>query len=296
MLLAFFGLKEIEQKNTEMETWVHRLGEASSQISAGDFSTSLPKPPAEKIFGELTHNLEQMQARLNQYFSNLVLKDRLSSLGVMASGIAHELNTPLTTMQFILDSDSQLSADTRTRLQEEITRMGKITRDLLSFARPHPQEFFNLNEVVQKTEPLLKTPLTKNMALEVHLTPEEIPIRGVFNELQQILFNLVHNAMDATEGVSSPRILIQTEKREDGVAILSVTDNGSGIEKAALQKILDPFFTTKSPGRGTGLGLFVVHQIVQKHDAILSIESEKGVGTAVRILFLTHPQERKEAA
>jgi signal transduction histidine kinase len=289
------ALKEIEKKNQEMEAWVQRLGSASSQISAGDFSTTLPTPP-NKIFEELTHNMEQMQVKLNRYFSNLLLKDRLSSLGILASGIAHELNTPLTTIQFALHSDTALPKETKELLQGEVERMGKITHDLLFFAKPHPEESFDLNEVIRRTEPLLKKSGTKPIPLVLDLCWGSIPLRGEANHIQQILINLVHNSMDATEECKSPMIRVTTEKRDDGVVILTVADNGSGIDQENLQKILDPFFTTKSPGRGTGLGLFVVHQIVQKHDGIMHIESKKGAGTTIRILFLTDTSLKRRAA
>jgi signal transduction histidine kinase len=291
------ALKLIEKRNLEMEEWAKRLASAGTQISSGDLSAQIPKSPPDKIFRELTISMEQMQTKLNAYFSNLLLKDRLSSLGILASGVAHELNTPLTTMQFVLHTDERISAETKAKLQVEIERMSKITRDLLTFARPSPQESVDLNEIVKKTEPLWKSGDSRPIETAVELCEKAIPIRGVSNEVQQILFNLVHNALDATEGKSEGRVSVKTELREDGVAILSVSDNGCGISQENLNRILDPFFTTKSPGRGTGLGLFVVNQIVQKHDGVLTIESEEGKGTTVRILFLTQStQDKKEAA
>lgn len=290
------ALGEIEKKNTEMETWVQQLGEATSQIMSGNYSTHLPDSPPEKIFQEVTSHMEQMQVKLNHYFSNLILKDRLSSLGIMASGIAHELNTPLTTIQFALYSDKNIAKETKELIANEINRMSKITHDLLSFAKPHTDEIFNLNEAIRQTEPLVRTDNTRSVRIEFNLYEAPIIVQGETNQIQQIIFNLIHNAIDATEGIPNARIEVRTSIRKDGVAILAVSDNGSGIEKQNLQKILNPFFTTKGPGKGTGLGLFVVHQIVQKHDGVLSIESEKGKGTTVRILFLSKNQTAGEAA
>lgn len=289
-------LHELERKHAEMENWIQRLGEATSQITAGDYTAHLPDSPPEKIYQQVTSHMEQMQAKLGQYFSNLLLKDRLSSLGILASGIAHELNTPLTTIQFILHSDTHLPEDSKALLVGEVDRMSKITRDLLSFARPSTEEVFDLNKAIERAQPLVRTDNSRSVQIDFMLEKNPIHIKGVSNQIQQIIFNLIHNSLDATEKVKDARIEVKTTIRNDGVAILSISDNGEGIEKQNLQKILDPFFTTKSPGKGTGLGLFVVHQIIQKHDGVLAIESEKGKGTTVKVMFLCKNETTEKAA
>jgi len=280
-----WALAELKSKSEEMEQWIRQLGDATELISSGRATTALPIPPPSQIFETLTRSMGQMQTKLNEYFTNLFLEDRLKSLGVLASGVAHELNTPLTTMQFLLQEDPNLSAETRELLSLEIDRMGKIARGLLSFARPSSEQIIDLNQVVRATEPLLRRLTSPKIRLEFHLGEAPIPIQGLQNEIQQILLNLFQNAADALEDIPDASICLQTKKASETIAELCVQDNGIGIEKAALGKILDPFFTTKPPGKGTGLGLFITHQIVNRHNGRLEIESQPGGGTTVRLIF-----------
>lgn len=298
------ALGELRRKNDEMELWVKRLGEASSHISAGRLATELPEPPPSRVFRELTKSMGQMQEKLNSYFSDLLLGDRLRSLGVLASGVAHELNTPLTTMQFLLSGENGIPEETRQLLQMEVERMSAIAKGLLTFARPKSEEVVDLNEVVRITQKLFIRPNPgSEVSTQITLHPQPLLVRGARNQIQQILLNLFHNAADACEGRRTPGVWISTSERKEGTAVLSLRDNGCGIEPKLLSKILDPFFTTKPPGKGTGLGLFIVHQIVQRHDAVLQIESQQGQGTNVSIVFprivgetgAASPEEKKVA-
>ncbi len=281
------ALKEIEKRNWEMESWIQRLGKMGSQINAGNYSAPMPHLPSDAVFQELTQSLELMQQKLNQYLTDLLLKDRLSSIGTLASGIAHELNTPLTTLQFILHSDPSIKLETRKLILAELDRMGKITRDLLYFAIPSPLENFELNEVIRKMQPLLSAEHHPNTQILYTFCSEEIWVEGIANQIQQIIFNLVHNSLDAIEDkkgeTKSGEIHIQTRLDSHGSAFLMVSDNGCGIPQEHIPKILDPFYTTKDPGRGTGLGLFVVHQILKNFHAEIIIQSEEGNGTRIEI-------------
>lgn len=287
--------KMLEQKKRDIEHWVERLGHASSLISTGHVETSLPSHPPSHVFDELTRSVGQMQERLNQHFTNLFLQDRLTSLGELASGVAHELNTPLTTLHFLIANNDQIPNDIKASLIEEIDRMSEITRSLLSFARPHNEEEMDLNEVIRKCETMLRQSLRGRCSLELSLVNEEIPIRTHSNEIQQVLLNLTHNSMDAMENIAAPKIEIVTGKLATS-GWIRVRDNGSGISKDHLGKIMNPFYTTKPPGKGTGLGLYIVHQIAQRHGAKISIQSEAGNGTTVEITFPLLTQKLKKVA
>jgi len=276
--------KLLEQKKREMETWVERLGHASSLISTGHVAPMLPGPPPSHVFDELTRSVGQMQEKLNQHFTNLFLQDRLSSLGELASGVAHELNTPLTTLHFIVAGNDQLPEELKTSLITEIERMSEITRSLLSFARPHDEEEMDLNQIIRGCERLLRQSLRERCELELKLGNDELPVRTHSNEIQQVLLNLIHNSLDAMEGVNQPKLVLSTGKSATS-GWLRVTDNGSGISKDNLSKIMNPFYTTKAPGKGTGLGLYIVHQIAQRHGARVSIESQVGQGTTIEMTF-----------
>lgn len=291
------ALNDLRGKTREMEIWVERLGHASSLISTGHVATTLPVPPPSSVFDELTHSMEQMQEKLNHYFTNLFLQDRMNSLGVLASGVAHELNTPLTTMHFLVAGDETIPPETKAALIQEIERMSAIAKSLLSFARPNDKEVRDLSEIVKSSEPLLRQTLKGEIALTMDLSKETLPVRALSNEVQQVLINLFMNATDAMEGISAPVITITTMKQHRGAALLRIEDNGMGISNDNLTKIMNPFFTTKAPGKGTGLGLYIVHQIAQRHGALFSVESQPGRGTKVELIFpLVGAKEEMEAA
>lgn len=279
-----FREKHLEQKKREIESWVERLGHASSLISTGHVAPTLPGPPPSHVFDELTRSVSQMQEKLNQHFTNLFLQDRLSSLGELASGVAHELNTPLTTLHFLVAGNDQLPEELKKSLVTEIERMTEITRSLLSFARPHDEEEMDLNQIIRNAESLLRQSLRARCTLDLKLGKEELPIRTHSNEIQQVLLNLIHNSLDAMEGMPEPHLELTTGKTATS-GWLRVTDNGAGIPKDNLTKIMNPFYTTKPPGKGTGLGLYIVHQIAQRHGARVSIESQVGHGTTIEVTF-----------
>jgi len=269
------ALKEVEHKAQEMESWVYEIGDVSQQINAGRTAT-FPDAPPHQIFEQLTENLESMQNKLKTYFGDQLLKDRLSSIGVLATGVAHELNTPLTSLRFLIAKDKKLPKKNKDSLLEELDRMGEITHGLLSFGRKAELECLDLNKIIRDSEKFFGRSHKKKVAIKLQLHKGSIPIWGCTNEIQQVLLNLLQNSWDATQGKPA-KISIHSEVN-DTVAVLTITDNGCGIEKEQLRQIMDPFFTTKSPERGTGLGLFLVHQILDRHNSSITVESEKKQG------------------
>ncbi len=290
------ALGEISRRSYEMETWVQKLGEASSLIREGNYSTTLPEPLPYRVFRDLTQNMEGMQAILLQFFSNVVVKDRLSSVGVLASGVAHELNTPLTTIQFILSGDKTVPQETKDKIQIELKHLSEIAKGLLSYAAQGGEEVFNLNEAVHAAEKLMLYTKREGLQLELTLCDGPVTVRGSRSQLQQVMMNLFRNAADAMEKVPGARIVVSTTCVGPEQVVLEFKDNGTGISKQDLSRILEPFFTTKV-GTGTGLGLFIVDQILRAHGASLAIDSEVGQGTTVRMTFpLVIEQKEREAA
>ncbi len=278
------ALGQVEKKEQEMESWIERLGKASTLINAGRFVAALPEPPPSHVFDELTKNLEQMRDKLAQYFASVLLKDRLSGLGVLATGVAHEINTPLTTMNFLLSLDSTLSPETKDLLSREINRLSAISKRLMTFARPKAEERCNLNEVISLLRPRLDS-FRAQLSVWYELCETELWVRGSANQLQHCILDLFQNSVDALEGVGQPWIELRTYEEVPGLVVLEIKDNGCGIPAELLGKVMEPFFTTKSPGRGTGLGLFVVHQVLSEHGAVMEISSEPKVGTTVSMVF-----------
>jgi signal transduction histidine kinase len=215
--------------------------------------------------------------------------DKLSSIGLLAAGVAHEVNTPLTG----ISSYSQMlmqqipETDPRHQLLEKIyrqtSRASSIVNNLLNFSRVSDARYtpINLNRVIDDTIQLLDAQLRNTQIEVVRQFADALPLApGNAPKLQQVFMNLIINARDAmSEG---GRLEISTEANDDFV-ILRFRDTGVGIAPEHLSRIYDPFFTTKQIGKGTGLGLAVSYGIVQDHGGHINVESKPGEGTLFQI-------------
>jgi len=227
----------------------------------------------------------------------LVQTEKLTSLGLLAAGVAHEVNTPLAVISnYIQMLAKQLPGDDpRHNLIEKIVkqtfRASEIVNNLLNFSRTGAAEFteVNLNAVVEETLSLVSHPF-KNTRVQVIKTLQNPlpPVLGSTNRLQQVFLNLFMNARDA---MPSGGMLEVRTASQNGYVEVEVTDTGMGIPRENLIRIFDPFFTTKSSGRGTGLGLSVSYGIIKEHAGKIDVRSTPGKGTSFRLEF---PVLRKE--
>jgi len=251
------------------------------------------------IVDDITDRIN-MEAQLTQ-------SEKLSSIGLLAAGVAHEVNTPLAVISSYAQMLSkqllgrQLALDDATngRLQpilEKITqqtfRASEIVNGLLNFSRMGSVEFsrVDLNTVVRETVLLLEHQLRSANIEVVTALDHDLPaISGNRGKLQQVLVNFVLNAKDALQGKQGSRIRISTLRSANG-ARLRVEDNGIGMPESVLRRIYDPFFTTKSSPaeghrKGTGLGLAVTYGIVQEHAGTIDVSSTVGEGTVFEVAF-----------
>jgi PAS domain S-box-containing protein len=219
----------------------------------------------------------------------LIQNDKLTSIGLLAAGVAHEVNTPLA----VISSYSQMlrkeisPEDSRHKLLEKITkqtfRASEIVNNLLNFSRTSATEFadVDIHQVITETISLLEHQFkTARIHVERELRAEYPLTSGNAGKLQQVFLNLFVNARDAMPEGGELRIL--TDTADSKIEIL-VQDTGTGISRENIKKIYDPFFTTKAVGKGTGLGLSVSYGIVQEHGGNISVESKPGVGTSFRL-------------
>ncbi len=244
------------------------------------------------IMDDITERVE-LETQLSQ-------ADKLSSIGLLAAGVAHEVNTPLAVISSYtqmlakqLQGDSQKSG-----LLEKITRQtfraSEIVNNLLNFSRTSGTEFANvdINKVITDTLALLEHQFkVSKIKVESQLTPNISPIQGNPGRLQQVFLNLFLNAKDAMAG--GGKLTVATTNGE--VISVRVSDTGSGIAPEHIQRIYDPFFTTKTAPkdgqtRGTGLGLSVTYGIIQEHAGKIRVESNPGAGTTFALDF---PLSRK---
>src|SRR5271170_1585744 len=221
----------------------------------------------------------------------MVQTEKLTSLGLLAAGVAHEVNTPLAVISnYIQMLAKQLpSGDPRHQLIDKVVkqtfRASEIVNNLLNFSRTGATEFseVDLNAVVEETLSLVAHPFR---TAHVHVTrslQQELPaMLGSNNKLQQVFLNLFMNARDAMP--SGGMVEVRTASHNGSVEI-EITDTGSGIPSEDLHRIFDPFFTTKSSGRGTGLGLSVSYGIIKEHSGRVDVRSTQGKGTSFRLEF-----------
>jgi len=227
----------------------------------------------------------------------LRLSEKMAAIGLLAAGVAHEVNTPLTGIssftQMLLDKADP--DDPKTQLLEKIERQtfraAKIVNSLLNLARPSDGEagLVDVNAIIGDVLSLLEHQFRgSRIQVRRDLTPAA-PIRGFEYKLQQVFLNLFLNARDA---MPKGGWLSVSSSVAGGVVTVEVADTGSGIPSEHISRIYDPFFTTKADGRGTGLGLSVTYGIVQEHGGALTCESVVGQGTR---FTLTLPAVRSGA-
>jgi two-component system, NtrC family, sensor kinase len=225
--------------------------------------------------------------------TQLAQADKLSSIGLLAAGVAHEINTPLAVISSYAQMlAKQLRGDARLgpvldKITQQSFRAAEIANGLLNFSRTSTTEFrsTDLNQVVRDTLSLLEHQFkTAQIVVDLDLVDELPPIHGNPGKLQQVFLNLLLNAKDAMPGGGRLRITTLVNGHVEAV----ISDSGSGIAPENLKRIYDPFFTTKNmPGdrRGTGLGLSVSYGIIQEHAGKIHVESAIGAGTTFHLEF-----------
>ena len=218
-----------------------------------------------------------------------IQSEKMAAVGTLVSGVAHELNNPLTSIaglaEFLLEQPAGTVPD-RDHLRiiaEEAQRAGSIVRNLLTFARKGPveRERLDLADVVERTLFLMDWEIRlQAITLERHLASDLPPVVGDRQQLQQVVLNLVSNAVQALVGLPPglPRRITVTVEATDERVIARVADTALGIPADVLPQIFSPFFTTKPHGEGTGLGLFISYGLVEGHGGTLTAESRPGAG------------------
>ncbi|MGH7514488.1 MAG: ATP-binding protein [Gemmatimonadales bacterium] len=231
--------------------------------------------------------------------AQLIQNDKMASIGQLVSGVAHELNNPLTSIAGLTELllERELHPDVPREhlrvIHDQADRAGRIVRNLLTFARKGVTEKapVDLNDVAARTAMLIVYELQLHgIELEQALGPEPVVVLGDRHELQQVLLNLITNAVQAVSGLPPgvPRKITVATARGDGQAVLRVRDTGSGVAPQHASSLFTPFFTTKAAGQGTGLGLSLSYGLVQAHGGVLSYEPPPEGGAEFRVALPLH--------
>ncbi len=232
---------------------------------------------------------EEKQKRLQQ---QLVHSDRLISIGRLAAGVAHEINTPLAILSGMIQGflERGYSFDRETvkefKTMKKVTkRIEKIVDSLLEpshFEGNEQPKLININELIKDTTSLILEQFTaKNKNIVLKLSSCLPKIKGFAEQWQQVFMNLLINADDAT--VDGDTIFITTAQKDKNIVNINFKDTGTGMSEDTLSKIFDPFFTTKEVGKGTGLGLSITYGIVKRHYGTIQVKSKPGRGTTFDI-------------
>jgi signal transduction histidine kinase len=265
--------------------------------SFNDMSTALRE--REEELRKYTLSLEEMvderTKELRESNALLVETEKLASMGKLAGYISHEINNPIgiifSRAECILMDAKEKGYPERLMKDMEVikkhsNRIAKITRGMLTFSRKSPAEFGNvdINNVIDESLLLLEKQFSDHH-IEVQKDIEcTIPgIHGNSTQLQQVLINILGNAVDAMP--EGGKIRIQSQCNSEEMLHIIISDTGTGIEKEHFSKIFEPFFTTKTEGKGTGLGLSVSYGIIKDHGGQIKMRSNKGEGATFEILL-----------
>ncbi|NDY71071.1 sensor histidine kinase [Desulfobacter hydrogenophilus] len=281
VLAAIFLVIKLNRPLKAIETGI-------KHIAKGDYD-KIPAIKTGDEFESLAVSLNDMIGELGRRKTQLIQAEKMSSLGTLTSGVAHELNNPLnnisTSIQIIQeeieDQDIKYKKKLLANVEQEINRSKEIIRALLDFSR---QSDFSLEPVlfkklVNNTMHLITGDIPSDIDLEITV-PDDIEGRMDPRRIQQVLLNLIINAVFAMEDQNGGCLTISAFKDSQAHAfIFTVQDTGNGIKKEHLAKIFDPFFTTREVGKGSGLGLSIIHGIVEQHGGTIRVNSTLGQGT-----------------
>lgn len=252
----------------------------------------------EQRVKEKTRELSEAYNNLKNTQSQLIQAEKMASLGVLSAGIGHEINNPLNYIKNgvkILEEDlkenmNQLTAKSKTSfaiINEGVERATKIINSLSHYSRigRNNNELCNLHDIIDNCLTILHNKIKHKVSIDKKYADEPVIVLGNEGKLHQSMINLLANAEEAIqeEGI----VTIETSSNGKYHHI-SIKDTGIGINKEHLDKVTDPFFTTKPPGKGTGLGLWITSSIIHEHQGKISIESEEGKGSVFTIILPKH--------
>jgi signal transduction histidine kinase len=236
----------------------------------------------------------RMMREVFQHRQEVLQSERLASLGTALAGIAHELNNPLsnvsTSAEILREENERAGAAERRELIEQIVsqtdRATEIIRTVLDFTREPrvDRRATSLLSAVRGALILVQARIPSHVAVEVDV-PADLEAPADKTQLEQAFVNVLTNAVDALAEKGAGGAIRITGRRLDGEAELVFRDTGAGMSKEIVARVFDPFFTTKDVGHGTGLGLYLTHQIVAQHGGALRVESTPGEGTAVHVVL-----------
>ncbi|MGA1792070.1 MAG: sensor histidine kinase, partial [bacterium] len=301
LILVIGGLVAGLAFSSSITNPIRQLLLATQRISGGDLSHKAQITSKDEI-GELAKSFNNMTDNLKTYQAQLIQSSKLASMGVLAAGIAHEVNNPTNTIinyADLLEDELKPGSEPASYVQgilKEGKRITNIVHNLLTFARAEKQEHSpcSIENIINASISFMKTYLTKEgINIKTSFDPDLPLIRAKSSQLEQVFVNLILNARDALNDkypLPDPNKLIRIEVKEGkgdrkNYIRIIFTDKGAGIDQENIDKIFDPFFTTKRAEKGTGLGLSISYGIIKDHKGFVEVKSQKGKQTSFIIEF-----------
>lgn len=274
------------------------------RIARGNFKP-LPVLDTRDETQQVVEAFNLMVKELERRQDQLVQSKKMASIGVLTAGVAHQLNNPLnnisTSCQILLEElghcEPEFMQRMLTNMEKEVNRARDIVKGLLEFSRgrefsPQPTP---LAEVVSRSVKLIASQVPPGVTITQDI-PEDLVLLLDAQHLQEVFLNLLMNAIQAIDEPPGEIRIAARVDLEQQQAVITVADNGCGIPREHLDRIFDPFFSTKEVGLGTGLGLSIVYGIIEKHQGTISVESRVGEGTRFTIRLPWQPLSEQRSA
>ncbi len=295
-----------------------KLSRITGEIARGNFLVKVDVTSHDEIgeladsFKKMGHELYTRENELQAAQAALIQSEKMSALGQISAGIAHEVKNPLTGIL----GHAQLSREKLQKnctpqdldksleiIERETTRCKNIIENLMKFSRQEKAIMVkdDMSKIVKNSITLVDHQLTINGVKIIQEITEGLePVLVNANQIEQVLLNLMLNAQHAMENVQKKQLTVRVKDGGNGYARVEIEDTGSGMSETVKKRIFEPFFTTKPSGKGTGLGLSVSFGIVKSHKGIINVESQEGNGTTFILDFpyektvASQPEEKKE--
>jgi signal transduction histidine kinase len=278
---------------------ISKLKSSIDTVKTGNFNITFDEIGKDEIselkiaFMKMSQALKEREdelisrnKELAEMQASLIQSSKLSAIGMLSTGIAHELNQPLMVINSYIDllkdefQNNLKISDDITILKKQIEKMKSIILQLSDFSRTDSKTAaVNINKIIDNVLVFTTTYFKKHSIEIIREYTEPLPAVTVYqSQIEQVFLNMLTNAVDGIRPKQQGIITIKTAAPGNREIIITITDNGMGIAQEALDKIFEPFYTTKEPGSGTGLGLYVSYKIIQAHHGSISVTSREGQG------------------
>jgi len=233
--------------------------------------------------------IRTIKDQLERHQEMMIQQEKMAGLGQMAAGVAHEIANPLASMdsvlQLMLRNPQKVTTQNIETLRQQVARIHRTVQQMTAFAHPLESQWrtMPLNEVVEGAQRLVTMDgRWRRARIEADLDPATGSIALLPQAVEQVLVNLIFNALDAMQGTEQPVLRLRTWRSERWCCI-EVSDNGEGIRPEHLNRVFEPFFTTKPVGKGTGLGLSISYSLIRKQGGDIKVHSVPGAGATFTI-------------